>query len=81
MNLGTGEEIAIRDLAELIREATGFAGEIVWDTDRPNGQPRRKLDTSRAEELFGFRAGVTLRDGIPRTVAWYRAENPAHAPV
>jgi GDP-L-fucose synthase len=73
VNLGTGEEIAIRDLAELVREATGFEGAIVWDTSRPNGQPRRKLDTTRAEELFGFRARVRLAEGVPRTVAWYRA--------
>ena len=55
MNLGTGAEISIRDLAELIGELTGFDGEIVWDTTKPNGQPRRQLDVSRAEELFGFR--------------------------
>jgi GDP-L-fucose synthase len=73
VNLGTGEEIAIRDLAERVREATGFDGEIRWDTSKPNGQPRRRLDTSRAEELFGFRAAVSLRDGIARTVAWYRS--------
>jgi GDP-L-fucose synthase len=72
VNLGTGEEIAIGDLAELIRDATGFAGEIVWDTSKPNGQPRRRLDTTRAEELFAFRARVPLREGITRTVAWYR---------
>jgi GDP-L-fucose synthase len=73
VNLGTGEEIAIRDLAELIAELTGYTGEIVWDTEKPNGQPRRKLDTSRAEERFGFRAQTTLRDGLERTIAWYRA--------
>ncbi len=72
LNLGTGEEIAIRDLAELVRGETGFEGAIRWDTSRPNGQPRRKLDTSRAEELFGFTAAVPLREGIPRTVTWYR---------
>ena len=72
VNLGTGEEISIRDLAELVRAETGFEGTIRWDTSRPNGQPRRKLDTSRAEELFGFTAAVPLREGIPRTVAWYR---------
>jgi GDP-L-fucose synthase len=72
VNLGTGEEIAIRDLAELIRDQTGFGGDIVWDTSKPNGQPRRRLDTSRAEELFGFRARVPLPEGITRTVAWYR---------
>jgi len=72
VNLGTGEEIAIRDLAELVRGETGFAGEIRWDTSKPNGQPRRKLDTTRAEELFGFTAAVPLREGVARTVAWYR---------
>ena len=74
VNLGTGEEIAIRDLAELIRDETGFAGSIRWDTSRPNGQPRRRLDTTRAEELFGFTAEVPLREGIARTVAWYRPQ-------
>ncbi len=73
VNLGTGEEIAIRDLAELVRTETGFAGEIRWDASRPNGQPRRRLDTTRAQELFGFTAEVPLREGIARTVAWYRA--------
>jgi GDP-L-fucose synthase len=72
VNLGTGEEIAIRDLAELVRTATGYRGAITWDPTRPNGQPRRRLDTSRAEELFGFRAQISLREGITRTVAWYR---------
>ena len=72
VNVGTGEEIAIRDLAELVRAETGFAGEIRWDTSMPNGQPRRKLDTTRAEELFGFTAAVPLREGVARTVAWYR---------
>jgi GDP-L-fucose synthase len=79
VNLGTGEEIAIRNLAELIAELTGYEGEIVWDTSKPNGQPRRQLDVSRAEQLFGFRAGTGLRDGIERTVAWYRAEAPSYA--
>jgi GDP-L-fucose synthase len=72
VNLGTGEEISIRELAELVRSETGFSGRIRWDASKPNGQPRRKLDTSRAEELFGFTASVPLRDGIARTVAWYR---------
>ena len=74
VNLGTGEEIAIRDLAELIRQETGFTGEIRWDASKPNGQPRRRLDTTRAQELFGFTAEVPLREGIARTVAWYRAQ-------
>src|SRR5262249_11093330 len=74
VNLGTGDEISIRDLARLVADITGYSGEIRWDTTRPNGQPRRKLDTSRAEALFGFRARVPLREGMERTVAWYRAE-------
>jgi GDP-L-fucose synthase len=77
VNLGTGEEISIHDLAELVRAATGYEGSIGWDTTRPGGQPRRALDTSRAEALFGFRAQVSLRDGIDRTVAWYRSARPA----
>ncbi|HVS85972.1 MAG TPA: GDP-L-fucose synthase [Gaiellaceae bacterium] len=79
VNLGTGEEIPIRDLAELVAELSGFAGEIVWDTTRPNGQPRRRLDVSRAEELFGFRARTPLREGLERTIAWFRSAQPAQA--
>jgi len=74
VNLGTGEEISIRDLAELVRSETGFGGSIAWDTSKPGGQPRRRLDTSRAAALFGFEARVGLAEGIARTVAWYRAE-------
>ena len=72
VNIGTGSEIPIRELAELIAELTGYEGELVWDTSKPNGQPRRRLDTSRAERLFGFRARTSLREGLERTVAWYR---------
>jgi GDP-L-fucose synthase len=72
VNLGTGAEISIRELAEVIGELVGFNGEIVWDTTKPNGQPRRRLDVSRAEELFGFRAQTPLRDGLERTISWYR---------
>ena len=72
VNIGTGVETTIRELAELIAELTGFDGEIVWDTSMPNGQPRRKLDTSRARRLFGWEARVPLRDGLERTIAWYR---------
>ncbi|HZR96877.1 MAG TPA: GDP-L-fucose synthase [Gaiellaceae bacterium] len=79
VNLGTGEEISIRDLAELVAELTGFGGEIVWDTSKPNGQPRRKLDTTRAEELFGFRARTPFREGLERTIAWYRESLPSRA--
>jgi GDP-L-fucose synthase len=71
VNLGTGEEISIRRLAEVVAELTGFEGELVWDTSKPNGQPRRTLDTSRAAARFGFRARTTLREGLERTVAWY----------
>ena len=72
VNLGTGVETTIRETAELIAEAVGFEGRIVWDTSMPNGQPRRSLDATRAEQLFGFRSRVPLREGIARTVEWYR---------
>jgi GDP-L-fucose synthase len=74
VNLGTGSEVSIRELAEMIAELTGFEGELAWDTSKPNGQPRRRLDTERAERLFGFKATTPLRDGLERTVAWYRAQ-------
>jgi GDP-L-fucose synthase len=80
VNLGSGEEISIRDLAELIAELTGFDGEIEWDETKPNGQPRRKLDVTRARERFGFEARTRLRDGLEKTIAWYR-ENAALASV
>lgn len=73
VNLGSGEEISIRDLAEKVREAVGFTGAIEWDPSRPNGQPRRKLDTSRAEERFGFRAETSFDDGLRETIDWYRS--------
>ena len=81
VNVGSGEEITVRDLATLVAELTGFEGEIVWDTLRPNGQPRRRLDVTRAEELFGFRARTGLREGLERTIAWYReaAMSPARS--
>ena len=79
VNLGNGVETSIRELAETIADVTGFEGEIVWDTSMPNGQPRRQLDASRAADLFGFRARTPLREGLERTVAWYRASAPAHA--
>jgi GDP-L-fucose synthase len=79
VNLGSGTEITIRELAETTAELTGFSGELVWDTSKPNGQPRRRLDVSRAEELFGFRARTDFREGLERTIAWYRAHNPVHA--
>ena len=79
VNLGTGVETSIRELAETIADVSGFEGEVVWDTSMPNGQPRRSLDASRAAELFGFRAQVGLREGISRTVDWYRSRIPARA--
>ena len=79
VNLGTGAEISIRELAETIADLTGFGGEIVWDESMPNGQPRRSLDASRAEQLFGFRAHTALRDGLAQTIAWYRARSAVHA--
>jgi GDP-L-fucose synthase len=73
VNLGRGEEIAIRDLARLIAEKTGYTGDIIWDATKPNGQPRRMLDVSRAEREFGFRARTTFEDGLAKTIAWYEA--------
>ena len=72
VNLGSGMEISIRGLAELIARETGFTGEIVWDTSKPDGQPRRALDVTRAEELFGFRARVDFIEGLRKTIEWYR---------
>ena len=72
VNIGTGVETSIRELAETVAELTGFEGERRWDTSMPNGQPRRRLDATRAEQLFGFRAGTPLREGLERTIAWYR---------
>ncbi len=74
VNLGRGEEIAIRDLANLICEMTGFSGRIVWDASLPNGQPRRMLDITRAEREFGFRARTTFKTGIEKTISWYLKE-------
>jgi GDP-L-fucose synthase len=79
VNLGTGVETSIRALAELIAELTGFEGELVWDTTMPNGQPRRQLDASRAAQLFGFRAQTPLRNGLEKTIAWYRDFSRQHA--
>ena len=71
VNLGSGQEITIAELTELIAELVDFRGEIVWDTTKPDGQPRRWLNTSRAESEFGFRAGTELREGLIRTIDWY----------
>lgn len=72
VNLGTNYEISIRDLVELICELMQFEGEIVWETDKPNGQPRRCLDTTRAKEKFGFVAEMDFRQGLKNTIDWYR---------
>ena len=74
VNLGVGREITIRDLTELIARLTGFTGELRWDPSKPDGQPRRALDTSRARERFGFTASVGFEDGLRETIAWYRAQ-------
>ncbi len=74
VNLGSGEEISIRDLAEMTARFCEYEGQIVWDRARPNGQPRRRLDTTRAEQCFGFRAQISLEDGLAKTIAWYRNE-------
>jgi len=72
VNIGSGQEISIKDLAELITRLTGYEGKLVWDTTKPNGQPRRALDTSRAAEYFGWRASVPFDEGLRQTIAWYR---------
>ena len=73
VNLGTGEEVRIHDLATMIAAEVGFTGQIQWDTTKPNGQPRRCLDVSRAKQLFGFQARHALRDGLKKTVQWFQA--------
>jgi len=76
VNIGAGREIAIRDLVGIIAEITGFRGDIRWDTTKPDGQPRRMLDTSRAKEYFGFEAHIDLEDGLRKTVAWWQDHQP-----
>ncbi len=72
VNLGAGMEISIKDLAQLISGLSGFSGSIVWDTSKPNGQPRRALDTNRAKEYFGFEAEMHFEEGLKRTIDWYQ---------
>ena len=74
VNLGSGHEISIKHLAELIQRLTGYQGQLVWNTSKPNGQPRRGLDTTRAEEYFGFKAAVSFEEGLRRTIDWYREQ-------
>jgi len=72
VNLGSGHEISIKDLAEMITGLTGFEGKLTWDASKPNGQPRRGLDVTRAREYFGWQAQVGFEEGLRRTIAWYR---------
>jgi GDP-L-fucose synthase len=74
VNLGSGREMSIRDLVGTIARLTGFSGGVVWDASQPNGQPRRCLDTTRAEALFGFRARTPFEAGLRKTVSWYEAK-------
>ncbi len=74
VNLGSGFEISIKDLAEMIAKHTGFIGKIVWDATKPNGQPRRMLDVSKAKSEFGFSANMKLEDGIKKTIEWFNDE-------
>jgi GDP-L-fucose synthase len=73
VNLGTDEEMPIKELVAIICELVGFDGEVRWDTSKPDGQPRRRVDTSRAREEFGFEAAVPFREGLERTIDWYRS--------
>lgn len=75
VNLGTGHEITIRDLVEMIARLTGFSGDLRWDTTKPDGQPRRGLDTSRAQSAFGWTAQTALEDGLKQTIDWWRAHH------
>lgn len=81
VNIGTGAEITIQDLAHLIADEVGYKGHLVWDTGKPNGQPRRCLDTRRAKELFGFEATMTLRAGVRKTIGWFQANRESFREV
>jgi len=72
VNLGAGSEISIKDLVEMIANKTGFTGKLIWDTTKPNGQPRRKLDTTRAYQRFGFKAQMSFEEGMAHTIKWFR---------
>ncbi|KAF0111883.1 MAG: GDP-L-fucose synthase [Chloroflexi bacterium] len=74
VNLGSGMEISIKDLVTLIARLTGFTGELIWDVTKPNGQPRRQLDVTRAKREFGFKAQVSFEEGLRRTIDWYQAK-------
>jgi len=77
VNIGSGQEISMHDLAKMVAGMVGFEGEIEWDATKPNGQPRRCLDVSRAERKFGFRASTPLRAGLRETIHWYESETAA----
>lgn len=79
VNLGSGYEISIKDLSEMIARLTGFNGKLVWDPSKPNGQPRRGLDTTRAEKYFGFKAEVKFEEGLRNTIEWYRQNRKARS--
>jgi GDP-L-fucose synthase len=81
INIGTGREIPMRGLAAMIRDVVGYEGAILWDTSKPNGQPRRRLDTSRAKEMLGWESRVTLEDGLAKTYEWFASQASARASV
>ncbi|MHC4412456.1 MAG: GDP-L-fucose synthase, partial [Planctomycetota bacterium] len=74
VNLGAGFEITIRELADKIKQLTDFKGRLVWDTSKPDGQPRRRLDISRAKEFFGFEAEMSFDEGLKKTINWWREQ-------
>jgi GDP-L-fucose synthase len=79
VNLSSGEETSIRELVEILSEVTGFKGRVVWDAGQPEGQQRRRFDVSKARRDLGFAPRVTLREGLRRTVQWYRSQRPSPA--
>jgi GDP-L-fucose synthase len=76
VNLGSGQEVSIRELVGMIQKSVGYKGEVTWDATKPDGQPRRSLDTSRARDLLGWQAKVSLQDGLQRTIEWYEKQHP-----
>ena len=80
VNLGSGEEISIKELAALITKLSRFGGDIRWDSTKPDGQPRRCLDISRAGKEFGFKARVSLEDGLRKTIEWFASEKNSQTP-
>ena len=78
VNLGSGFEISIKDLVGMITELTGFNGNIVWDTLKPDGQPRRLFDNSRAEREFGFKAKTGFKEGLEKTIEWYKSNRQTY---